>query len=247
MYKNKFLAISVTALLVFVSGCNLASAPVVVPATNPPPVVPLETQVAQAVAATYSVQTAIANAAAATLAAMVTNTPENTLTPEFTLTPSLTPTLTFTLTPNAPMVSVSVQTNCRSGPGSAYDIVGVFNVGQTSEVVGRSAATDYWIVKLPSNPALTCTLWGKYATVVGNTSGLPVVNVPPTPTPKVTNTPTASFTVTYYAIEVCGAADWGIKFQISNNGSVTWESNRVIATDSITAESNTETDRKSVV
>ena len=235
MFKNKFFAITISALLIFVSGCNLSAAPAVATATNPAPSAPLETQVAQAVAATYAAQTAISNSAAATLAAVVSNTPE------FTFTPSLTPTLTFTLTPNAPMVSVSVNTNCRSGPGSPYDILGVLNVGQNAEVVGRSSVADYWIIKLPSNPAVTCTIWGQYATLVGNTSGLPVVNPPPTPTPAVTNTPTASFTVSYYAIEVCGAADWGIKFQITNNGSITWESNRVIATDSVTAESNSET------
>jgi hypothetical protein len=237
MVRNKFLAITLSALLVFISGCNLAApaagtTPVAASATDPVPGVPLETQVALAVAATYDAQTAVANSAAATLAAMVSNTPE------FTFTPSLTPTLTFTLTPNAPMVSVSVQTNCRSGPGSAYDIVGVFNVGQTSEIVGRSAATNYWIVKLPSNPTLTCTLWGQYATVVGDTSGLPVVNPPPTPTPKFTNTPTPNFTVSFVDTTSC-SGEYAFQFQVDNTGSITWESIRIILTDNTAASTTT--------
>jgi len=127
------------------------------------------------------------------------------------------------------MVSVSVNTYCRSGPGPTYDILGIVNVGQNAQVVGRNASSDTWVIKLPSNPAITCWLWGQYATVVGNTAGLPVITPPPTPTPA------ASFNVVYSSKEVCGAV-YRIKFQITNNGSVTWESNRVIATDQVTAE-----------
>jgi hypothetical protein len=133
------------------------------------------------------------------------------------------------------MVSVSVNTYCRSGPGPVYDILGIVNVGQNAVVVGRNASSDTWVIKLPSNPAITCWLWGQNATVVGNTAGLPVITPPPTPTPAVTLTPAASFNVVYSSIEDCGGASYGIKFKITNNGSVTWESNRVIATDQATA------------
>jgi len=54
-----------------------------------------------------------------------------------------------TPTPGAPHVSVSVETNCRSGPGSAYAILGILKVGETAEVVGRSVFNDNWIIKLP--------------------------------------------------------------------------------------------------
>ncbi len=163
-----------------------------------------------------------------------TLTPSLTSTPTFTLTPSLTPTPTFTLTPEVPMVSVSVQTNCRSGPGPAYDILGILNVGQTAEVVGRSVYNDNWIIKLPSNPAVTCWLWGQYATVTGNTGALPVFNPPPTPTP------TPGFTVTYLQIYSCPGI-YAFKFQLTNTGSVTWQSYKVDVTDSNTAQTKTYT------
>ncbi|MBI4730969.1 MAG: hypothetical protein HY781_02380 [Chloroflexi bacterium] len=148
-------------------------------------------------------------------------------TPEFTLTPSNTPLPTFTFTPTIPMVSVSVETNCRTGPGEPYDIVGVLHVGESAEVVGQAPYGGSWIIKNPDGTG-TCWLWDQYATVIGDWHGLPIFDIPPTPTPAV------SFNADYYAIENCGGS-WGIKLQITNNGSLTWESNRVIATDNVTS------------
>jgi hypothetical protein len=126
------------------------------------------------------------------------------------------------------MVSISVQTNCRVGPGTAYDVLGIMNVGETAQVVGRSASSDYWIIKLPSNPAITCWLWGKYATVVGNKSGLPIIAPPPTPTPSPTLP--ASFLLTYDSYDSC-SGNYFVKFKIVNNGSITWDSIRLRITD----------------
>jgi hypothetical protein len=101
-----------------------------------------------------------------------------------------TPTVTLTTTSQVPMVSVSTDTNCRFGPGSIYDYMGAFTVGQNAEVIGRSAASDYWVIRLPSTPSITCWIWGQYATVIGNTSGIPIIEPPPTPTPSRTPTRT---------------------------------------------------------
>jgi hypothetical protein len=230
MFFKRNIAIIGSVFLVLVSGCYLQWKPAVVGGTNQDPTAAIQTQVAGIVASTAAAQTAFANVVAATLSAMVTNTPEFTFTPSLTPTPSYTPTPTFTFTPAVPLVSVSVQTNCRSGPGTAYDVLGIVNVGQTAEVVGRSASSDNWIIKLPSNPAITCWLWGFYAAVVGDTSGLPVITPPPTPTPV------ASFNVVYSSTEACAFVTYAIKFLITNTGSVTWESNRVITTDQVTSE-----------
>jgi uncharacterized protein YgiM (DUF1202 family) len=169
------------------------------------------------VAATQAAQTELANQATASMAAMESNTPQ------FTFTPSLTPTLTFTFTPTVPMVTVSVATNCRSGPGDPYSILGVLAVGQSAQVVGQNTQMGYWIIQLPTSGA-TCWLWNQYATVSGDTSGLPLVNPPPTPTPA------ASFKVAYASYQTCSSG-YGIKFQITNDGSLTWASNQVTATD----------------
>jgi len=232
MFRKNSIPIFTSFFLVFISACNMQLGPAVVSGTNQDPTAAIQTQVAELVASTAAAQTALSIAVESTLASLATNTPEFTFTPSLTPTPSFTPTSTFTLTPSVPMVSVSVETNCRSGPGTAYNVLGVLNKGQTAEVVGRNASGDTWIIKLPSNPAITCWLWGQYATVVGNTAGLPVSTPPPTPTPA------AAFSVSYFDIEDCGGGAYGIKFKIANTGSITWESIRVIATDLTTSESN---------
>ena len=74
-----------------------------------------------------------------------------------------------------------------------------------------------------------------------------VTGTPPTATPTgltatptgPTATPQASFNVAYISVDNCGGDNWGIKFKITNTGSVTWESNRVIATDQTTSETLT--------
>ena len=60
--------------------------------------------------------------------------------------------------------------------------------------------------------------------MTGNTSGLPLVSPPPTPTPA------GSFKVAYSSFQTCSSG-YGIKFQINNNGSLSWESNKITATD----------------
>jgi hypothetical protein len=230
MFWKKIIAISASFFLILVSACNLPGGPAAVRGSDQDPTAAIQTQVAGIVASTEAAQTALSNAVASTLAAMATNTPEFTFTPSLTFTPSFTLTPTFTLTPSVPTVSVSVETNCRTGPGTVYDKLGILPVGKTADVVGRSASSDNWIIKLPSNPAITCWLWGKYATLVGDTSGLPVIIPPPTPTPA------ASFNVVYTSTGACIFATYAIKFQITNTGSLTWESNRVIALDQVTSE-----------
>ncbi len=215
---NRKIAFSALLLVVTILACNIG---VAAPESGSGPTTDPQLEIGQAVTRTFEAQTQIARAVQQTMAAMVTDTP------------AVTPSPTFTFTPQVPRVSVSVETNCRSGPGTAYDILGVLPVGQSAEVIGRSANSDNWIIRLPSNPAIVCWLWGYYATVTGNTSGLTVYTPPPTPTPA------ASFSVDYFGIENCGGGIWGIKFQITNNGSITWESIRVTATDQTTTQTNT--------
>jgi len=113
-----------------------------------------------------------------------------TLSPTVTLSPTLTltPTITLTATLEVPMVSVSVNTNCRTGPDKIYDNIGALMVGEQAEVVGQTTGGNYWIIKNPDANG-TCWLWGQYATVAGNTSNLQEYAVPPTPTPEQTLTP----------------------------------------------------------
>jgi uncharacterized protein YgiM (DUF1202 family) len=102
-------------------------------------------------------------------------------------------------------VSVWVDTNCRSGPGAAYTYLGALLVGESTEVLGRNAAWTYWIVRNPDQPGGTCWLWGQYATLSGNPTGLPVYSTPtlltatPTYTVSGVATPTGATRITFEA------------------------------------------------
>ncbi|MCB2202828.1 hypothetical protein KQH56_02360 [bacterium] len=108
--------------------------------------------------------------------AVATNT--QTLIPSMTLTPTITQTPTL----DTPVVTVSVDTNCRTGPGKVYDYIGALLNGESAEVVGVSMDGQYWIIKNPDQNG-ECWLWGNYASVMGSTDGLPKFTPPPTPTP----------------------------------------------------------------
>lgn len=114
---------------------------------------------------------------------------------EFTSTAVLTPTVTSTLPPSVPTVSVSVDTNCRTGPGVSYDRLAGLFVGEKAEVIGKytSVSPNYWVIRKGS---VTCWLWGRYATVEGNTANLPEMVPPPSPTPTFTPTPSVTPTIT---------------------------------------------------
>ena len=48
-----------------------------------------------------------------------------------------------------PMISVSVPTNCRSGPGKAYPIEGALLVGEVAQVLGDDPTGNYWYIPNP--------------------------------------------------------------------------------------------------
>lgn len=90
-----------------------------------------------------------------------------------------TPTITSTASPGVPMASVTLGTNCRTGPGRVYDLRGGAQVGAKYMLIGKSTSTGYWIILLPDGRE--CWLWGQYAIVEGNVSTLPEYAIPPTP------------------------------------------------------------------
>lgn len=235
MFRKKSIAIITSILLILLPACNLPNGSSVVNSTNPAPTgasAAVQTQAAGLVAASGTAAAALTNAAAQTMTAMPTDTPQ------FTFTPSFTPTETFTLTPSISMASVSVNTNCRSGPGDPYAVLSVLEVGKTAQVVGRASDASFWIIQNPANPATTCWLWSQYATVTGNSQALPVVVPPPSPTPS--PTPPPSFNVSYVEMETC-SGQYGFTFKISNTGSLTWESVKIVDTDTVTSTVETHT------
>jgi len=110
---------------------------------------------------------------------------------EYSVLPTPTPTGQISA---APIIRVSVGTNCRTGPGKIYDYIGELREGESAEVVGKNTLNDYWIIKNPDASG-NCWLWGYYATIVGDTSGVPEIAVPPTPTGTTPSLPMVSVSV----------------------------------------------------
>jgi hypothetical protein len=113
------------------------------------------------------------------------------LQPTSTATLSPTPSLAApasTPAPLSPFVSVSGNTNCRTGPGRNFVNLITLLTSQQAEVVGKNTGLKYWIIRIPGSTD-TCWLWGGYATLVGNSTTIPEATSPPTPTALPTYTP----------------------------------------------------------
>jgi hypothetical protein len=192
---------------------------------------------ADSTAAALTISAAIQNLASAT------PFPANTFVPP--LPPAQPPTLTFTppgptapptFTPNpyftatvanVPLITVSVDTNCRVGPGKAYELVGALLTGETVEVFARDPTGNYWYIRNPDDHNSFCWVWGEYATITGNTSTLPVYTPEPTPTPA------PNFDVNYANRDSC--VGWWVKFAIKNTGSMPFESIKLDVKDTNTS------------
>lgn len=209
-----------------------------------------------------SINTAIAGTAAAAATQTAQANPViNVKSPTPTLTkyPTMTPLPTFTPVVFVTLMRITKNTNCRSGPGKVYSVVGGFRAGEFAEVVGRSADSKYWIVRNPDRPDKVCWLAGDVANVTGVVGALKVMTPPPTPKPTRTNTPkpkptrtpapasSPTFTSTsplpsgppdfataYDSLDSCPAMGWWVDMQLQNNGGVTFQSIAMVVEDTST-------------
>jgi hypothetical protein len=201
---------------------------------------------------TSAAQTVIAgltqNVPQATLSATFETTPTFTFTsepPTFTQTETLTPTQTLTATlvftpvPLVPLISVSVPTNCRSGPGKVYGMEGALLVGDFAEVYGRDPTNNYWYIRNPDSGPDFCWVWGKYATLTGPVLLVPVFTPPPTPTPTFTPSPTLTptpfpaFKAEYASLDTCNGS-WWVEIKLKNKGSISLKSVNISVRDNLT-------------
>ena len=106
--------------------------------------------------------------------------------------PPATATITPSPTLGPPVFTAAVNANCRTGPGLVYGVVRVLVAGSTSSIVGRNAASTWWVV----TDGPQCWVSGSTGAPSGDLSGVPVIADPPTPTPTRTATPTATATAT---------------------------------------------------
>lgn len=216
---------SVMALLIVSQACA-------VPDAAPSDIGALNTAVAQTVSAglTQNVPQGISSPVLEmTSTAALTFTPEP---PTPTGTETQTPTPIFTPTSSVPMMSVSVPTNCRIGPGKVYNRVGALLVGEFAEVYGRDPTGNYWYIRNPDSGHQFCWAWGEYATLTGPILLLPVYTPPPTPTPTMTPTPSPSFTAEFVGLDSC--AGWWVEIKLKNTGPLSFKSVKIEIKDNAT-------------
>lgn len=103
----------------------------------------------------------------------------------------ITPTPTPTATLGPPFVIASMNTNCRSGPGSVYDVVSYLLQDERAAVSGRDAASTWWWIDRLDGFG-QCWVWDNLVAREGDFSQVPVVPAPPTPTPPDTEPPAVS-------------------------------------------------------
>lgn len=94
---------------------------------------------------------------------------------------SATPTPAPTLGP--PYAIASVNSNCRGGPLTLYDVLGYLIAGDRTRIRGRDQASNWWVVDQMDGSG-TCWVANNLTEEEGDLSQVPIVLAPPTPTPE---------------------------------------------------------------
>ncbi len=81
--------------------------------------------------------------------------------------------------------SSNPQINVRSGPGTEYDRVGTLVANQEAIGKGRTEGGSWILIEYQGGPDGYAWVYSSYVDYVGD---LPIVVVPNTPTPRITNT-----------------------------------------------------------
>ncbi len=178
-----------TFLILLICGSLLAGCYPLAPQAQSPEVI--YTSAAETIAATLTIGANLANLQ--TQIPQVTSTPEPSFTPmpaEATptiglpATEMILPSATFTTAaPGTPMISSTVNTNCRAGPSSTWEIVSGLMVGDTSRVIGRLYTNNWYLIVDPDDASNSCWVWSKTTVIAGDLNQIPIVPMPSTPTP----------------------------------------------------------------
>jgi heat shock protein HslJ/uncharacterized protein YraI len=107
--------------------------------------------------------------------------------------PEPTPVPTVVIDPPAPqtpsgVVIAPAGVNVRTGPGSAYPIIGAANFGAEGAIIGRSADGQWWVTPVQSAPNGQGWVSADFVQA-SNAENVPVIEAPPLPTPVPTATP----------------------------------------------------------
>ena len=131
-----------------------------------------------------------------------------------------------TFTATVVEMSVTRPTNCRTGPGKSYDIVGTLLAGKTVTVLGRDPTDNYYYIPNPDGLTEYCWVWGEYAVFTGSQFAMPAFTPPATPTSTVTPIPSLSFKLKGNGMASCSGA-WWMNIEITNFSKYTFGSVKI--------------------
>lgn len=83
-------------------------------------------------------------------------------------------------TPVALVATAIQNANCRSGPGSLYDVLTSVLQGVEMPIVGRNQESTWWAVQAPGLIA-HCWVWGQSVEIEGDPGLAPILAAPPLP------------------------------------------------------------------
>ncbi len=86
-----------------------------------------------------------------------------------------------TAAPGEPTLTALTSLNVRSGPSTAYEVLGVMTEGQSAAIVGSSPDGMWWAIRFPAGPSGQGWVAAIYTTS-SNTENVPIVQPPPAPT-----------------------------------------------------------------
>jgi len=124
------------------------------------------------------------------------------------------------------MLTARIETRCRQGPSTAWDVLSYLLVGQQAEILGTNPEHTWWLIRDPANRYLSCWVWGETTYPINNASMVPVVQPPLPPTLP----PTASFSLSYSNYHMCsGVAVF--TFHVINTGTLSFASSQITIRD----------------
>jgi len=119
------------------------------------------------------------------------------------------------------LISANINTNCRSGPGPQYKLVGYLIKGQQSEVLARNSSSSWWYIRNPSHPERSCWVWAQTTDISGDSSSIPLYSSLAAQTPA--STSGLAFKIESVNLTFCSGMPAAV-FGVENRGSVRFES-----------------------
>ncbi|MBI5296102.1 MAG: hypothetical protein HY869_11560 [Chloroflexi bacterium] len=118
-----------------------------------------------------------------------------------------TPTPMPTATPLQPVLMVGGDIPCYAGPGPDYGTLAMLSIGMKAEVLSKDSTGAYWIVQSPLGNG-SCWTESRYATIIGQAEGVPVLaaNAVPTKAINLPDTP-RRFTATTTCVAIRDSRD----------------------------------------